>query len=591
MFFLMEDKIREKRLEAKMRKSFTFIFILLVLVLFGCKTEAAELKTGIGDFPASYQPYLRELEKKHPNWTFSALYTNLEWNTVVANENVFGKNLVPKSYSDRWKNTKPGEYNVEVDGNWVDSSKQAIEYTMDPRNFLNNVRIFQFEKLSYEASSNIARNIEKILYGTEFYQSKVNYLDENGKRIYTNKTYAELIENGAKISGVSAFNLASRIKQEVGPFLSHKSISGDVDGYRGLYNFYNIGATSGTGQLEAIKKGLQFARNGNGANQTTQNRYVIPWNSKERAITGGGIFIGTSYINRGQNNIYLQKFHVSDNSNRNLFWHQYMTNVLAPYSESKSVHTGYVNSNLIDSGHNFIIPIYNNMPERPIESPNINPNEYIDDNTQVIANVSTTLNVRSGPGTSYESIIQVARGEKMTRISKGNGNGELWDRVILQSGIIGYVFQAYTVVAIDSSEISFDTSLKVEDNQISGLNENTVSKIKTKVNTQYSTEIRNVNGVILQENELVGTGARLNILNADGAVVAQYTFILYGDVNGDGKISSVDLLVMRRHILEMQRLENVFYKAGNVRKNGKSPSSIDCLLVQRHILGLKPIAQ
>ncbi|MCI9177950.1 MAG: hypothetical protein HFJ28_05230 [Clostridia bacterium] len=40
-----------------------------------------------------------------------------------------------------------------------------------------------------------------------------------------NKKYADLILTAAKTSKVSAFHLASRIKQEVGPFLSHSSIS------------------------------------------------------------------------------------------------------------------------------------------------------------------------------------------------------------------------------------------------------------------------------------------------------------------------------------------------------------------------------
>ena len=98
--------------------------------------EASTRTSGIENFPSSYQPYLEEILKKHPNWKFIPLYTNLDWNYVISEENVFGKNLVPKNYSDSWKNTTPGQYNVEVDAGWVDSSKQAVEYCMDPRNFL-----------------------------------------------------------------------------------------------------------------------------------------------------------------------------------------------------------------------------------------------------------------------------------------------------------------------------------------------------------------------------------------------------------------------------------------------------------------------
>ena len=52
---------------------------------------------------------------------------------------------------------------------------------MDPRNFLNEVRIFQFETLSYDSNMSQIDAIEKILYGTEFYRQKVSYLDSNRK--------------------------------------------------------------------------------------------------------------------------------------------------------------------------------------------------------------------------------------------------------------------------------------------------------------------------------------------------------------------------------------------------------------------------
>ena len=394
-------------------------------------------------FPDSYKPYIDELKKQYPNWEFKALYTNLDWKYVIDNENIFGKNLVPKSYSDNWKNTNPGEYNVEVDSGWVDSSRTAVEYAMDPRNFLNYVRVFQFEELSYNSRTNTTSSIEKILYGTEFYNKIVEYKNSSGNNIVTDKKYSELILSAAKTSGVSSFHLASRIKQEVGPFLSHSSISGTVSGFEGLYNFYNIGATSSSEPMGAIKNGLQYAKDGKGASTATKNKYLIPWNTKERAITGGAIFIGSSYINLGQNTIYLQKFHVYDTSDDELFWHQYMTNVLAPYSESKLIYTGYANANLLDSSMSFVIPIYENMPELPCTSPAISASDYSSDNTKVYAKVETSLNIRSGPGTSYEVLTSVPANTQMTRIAKGKQKGELWDRVKLENGMVGYVFQTY----------------------------------------------------------------------------------------------------------------------------------------------------
>ena len=111
---------------------------------------------------------------------------------------------------------------------WVDSSRNAAEYAIDPRNFLNEVRIFQFEGLSYAESVNQLSTIEKILYGTEFYNQKVSYINSSGTTVNMTEKYSDLILKAGKTSKVSSYHLASRIKQEVGPFLSHSSISGTV---------------------------------------------------------------------------------------------------------------------------------------------------------------------------------------------------------------------------------------------------------------------------------------------------------------------------------------------------------------------------
>ena len=749
---------------------FSVIIIVLVFVIYFLISYFSEVKgekeltrqmTLSDTFPSNIKPYVDELKKKYPNWEFKALYTNLDWKYVIDKENVFGKNLVPKSYNDRWKNTKPGEYNVEVDSGWVDSSRSAVEFAMDPRNFINYVRVFQFEELSYNSQTNSLSSIEKILYGTEFYNKIVEYKTSTGSNVVTNKKYSELILSAARTSGVSSFHLASRIKQEVGPFLSHSSISGTVSGFEGLYNFYNIGATSSSEPMGAIKNGLQYAKDGKGASSATKEKYLIPWNTKERAITGGAKFIGSSYINLGQNSIYLQKFHVYDTQSGELFWHQYMTNVLAPYSESKLIYNGYANSNLLDTPMSFVIPIYNNMPELPCTSPAISSSDFSADNTNVYANVETTLNVRTGPGTSYETLTSLEAGTQMTRIAKGKQSGELWDRVKLSNGIVGYVFQTYvkevpdtevekielsldkttinkgeriklkvnisptdavdktlkyssentkvasissdgyilglssgtakitakanngvtssisinvyspvtdivlgtqnctvqvegqykinasilpddannknityaseneeiatvdqngnitgiaegntniivsseegnitkkvevTVIRkLEEGEILIDESLKVTGNEITGLenSNNTVDKIINKIQTNYTVEIYNSSGQKIEGSTLIGTGSTIRILDNDKLVI-EYNVIMYGDINGDGKINSVDLLVLQRHILEIKKFEGVFIKAANIRKNGKNPSSVDCLLIQRHILGIENIKQ
>lgn len=749
-----------------MKKKYIFITILFLITFISLflyfNVQASTKIEGIQNFPDSYKPYLEEITKKHPNWRFIAMYTNLDWNYVIDQESVFGKNLVPKNYGDAWKNTTPGQYNVEVDSGWVDSSRQAVEFCMDPRNFLNEVRFFQFEGLSFDTNTNNLDGIEKILYGTEFYNTKVSYFESNGNTINMNEKYSDLILRGGQISKVSPYHLASRIKQEVGPFLSHSSISGKVEGYEGLYNFYNIGATSSAEPMGAIKKGLQYAKDGKGASQATKDKYLIPWNTKEKAITGGGIFIGSSYINVGQNTIYLQKFDVNDDRSNNLFSHQYMTNVLAPYSEAKSIYNGYKNSGLLELPRTFIIPIYNNMPALAVDNPNINKNDFSQDNSKVYCN-GNNVNIRTGPSTSYEIITAVNSQYKMTRILKGKQNGERWDKVVLENGIVGYIYQTYvtetpaveiqkidisidtttmqkgetkqlkisiepkeaenhkveytssnsnivtvdekgklqairsgsaiitvkasennvqnqieinvhskvTAITLDQneiymqvgdvfqinayiepddatnpsfaykssnpqiaeiqqrgvitakqigetyitavsnenpeikakckvfvvrkmedSEIHFDSSLTINSLEISGINykQNTVAYIKDKITTDLEIEVVNHKNQILQDNERIGTGSKIRV-KEDGKILREYQIILYGDANGDGKINSTDLLILQRHILEIETIEPIFKKACNIGKNGKKPTSVDLLLIQRHILGLQIIEQ
>lgn len=427
----------------KFYKKCIFFFCFFCFLFFTSKVQAATRLPGIENFPDSYKPYLTELKKQHPNWNFVALYTGLDWNNVIYNEYANDKNLVPLSYSDVWKCKKNGKYNVEIDSGWVNASKEAVEYTMDPRNFLNSIRIFQFELLTYEQEVHTKEGIEKILYGTEFYQRYVTYRDYYGNVITMQKTYSDLIFEAGVYAGVSPYHLASRIKQEVGPFLTHKSISGDVEGFEGLYNFYNIGATSSTEPLGAIKNGLQYAKDGKGASESVKANYMIPWDNPEKAIKGGAVFIGSSYITQGQYNLYLQKFDVNNEKKDDLFWHQYMTNCLAPYSESYSIHRAYYNNNLLDSSMIFVIPVYENMPTNIAKRPDILDSDYQNDNTKVYADVSTVINVRVGPSTSYEILTTVGRDEHMIRIGKGIQNGERWDRVQLENGMIGYVFQSY----------------------------------------------------------------------------------------------------------------------------------------------------
>ena len=61
-------------------------------------------------------------------------------------------------------------------------------------------------------------------------------------------------------------------------------------------------------------------------------------------------------------------------------------------------------------------------------------------------------------------------------------------------------------------------------------------------------EIYNKNNVRLGENDLIGSGAWLILRDDQDNILYEYVFIKYGDVNGDGKINSLDVLVLQKQV-------------------------------------------
>ncbi|MCM1245193.1 MAG: SH3 domain-containing protein [Roseburia sp.] len=313
-------------------------------------------------FPDSYKEALRKLHASYPYWQFTAFQTGLDWNTAVAGESKLGLNLISNSKSAAWKSMEEGAYDAETgkwkvfDGStWVAASREAIMYYMDPRNFLTTEAIFQFEMLEYQAQYQTLDGVNQILSNTPFANTTFTYIDDvTGAEKET--SYAAAFLDAAKESGVSPYHLASRSKQEVVTSATTTSIAvtGTTDSYPGIFNFYNIGAYSGA---SPALNGLKWASEG-----TT---FLRPWNNRYRSIVGGGMYIGSNYINRGQNTGYLQKFNVTATST---YSHQYMTNVEAANSEALKTKNAY--NGMLDSVPLvFSIPVYTNMPAETCAAP------------------------------------------------------------------------------------------------------------------------------------------------------------------------------------------------------------------------------
>ena len=124
-------------------------------------------------FPESYKNGLRQLHAQYPNWVFVAKNTGLDWEEVIENESVLGRNLVSASSISSWKSVESGAYDwnssawTGLDGSsWVAASEEIIRYYMDPRNFLDETYVFQFLSHEYDPSSQTREGLADMVAGT-----------------------------------------------------------------------------------------------------------------------------------------------------------------------------------------------------------------------------------------------------------------------------------------------------------------------------------------------------------------------------------------------------------------------------------------
>lgn len=288
-------------------------------------------------FPGAYQSALRSLKDAHPNWTFVPMNTGLDFNTAVSKE-MGDKSLIQNLTANAAKGWVGDPCPSE--SGWYYATKPAVAYHMDPRNFLTETYIFQFEQLTFNGSYHTQAAVQSFLNGTFM---KGVLPDDSARR-----TYAQAFFEIGKNRKLSPIHLASRVYQEQGQGNSGL-ISGTYPGYEGYYNFFNVGV-NGASTTEKIVKGLTYAKEKG-------------WNTRYKSLEGGAATIGNNYILKYQDTIYLEKFNVDKNSPYGIYNHQYMQNIQAPASESSSTRRMYANAGSLNSAFVFKIPVYQNMPD------------------------------------------------------------------------------------------------------------------------------------------------------------------------------------------------------------------------------------
>ena len=533
-------------------------------------------------FPLDYAKSLAILKTMHPTWEFSPYVVNATFDEAVTGETKYPNfNLIDGSNTSL-RSTEDGAYSdgkwISFGSGWYAPSKQTVKFYLDPRNFLNEERVFMFEELSFKESFHTEELVQSMLNGS-FMEGDAFYYNENNEKITI--SYAKTFMESAKKNGVSPVHLAARALQEQGRKGSILS-SGDSKDYPGYYNFFNINA-SGNSDAEIIRSGLAYAKKKN-------------WNSPYVAIVDGGNLFNKYVTEYKQSTLYLQKFDLAGDT---YYSTQYMQNIRAPYSESFNYYEGYYDNGLIDNAFYFSIPVFKGtMPT--LTTLDVNYNE---DNTLASLNVSGCNLMPSfiSSATSYtcyvsKDVTKVSVSATATNVgAKVEGTGEV--QLINDDTTIEVIVtsasgdkKTYTILVQRRDEILYSPDevlsklqVNIKNNYISHFDENIdASSFINQIKLNYPTM-----SVEVSENKVLSTGMTLK-LRGNGEKT--YTIIIYGDNNGDGNIDIVDLLKVQKDILGVNKLTDGYREAADVNKDGVV-DIIDLLKIQKHILGVSKIEQ
>ena len=99
---------------------------------------------------------------------------------------------------------------------------------------------------------------------------------------------------------------------------------------------------------------------------------------------------------------------------------------------------------------------------------------------------------------------------------------------------------------------------------------------------------------LYDDADYIGTGAIIDIMDSDDNVVATYTFILYGDLNGDGYIDSADVSEIESYLggdnQDKFVVGGAFFKAADVDRNGVI-NALDKVIIEACVDGEGDISQ
>ena len=148
-----------------------------------------------------------------------------------------------------------------------------------------------------------------------------------------------------------------------------------------------------------------------------------------------------------------------------------------------------------------------------------------------------------------------------------------WDRVITSSGLQGYVASNYLKLK-DGTNNNF----KISENDLICEPFTTAENVKEK---HANAIIKDTNNKEISTGN-IGTGYKVIIADKT------YTIVKLGDINGDGKVSTIDYMKVKNHIMEIDILKDTNLKAADTSKDNKI-STLDYMMIKNQIMFISNI--
>ena len=93
---------------------------------------------------------------------------------------------------------------------------------------------------------------------------------------------------------------------------------------------------------------------------------------------------------------------------------------------------------------------------------------------------------------------------------------------------------------------------------------------------------------VIKSSGAIASGDTINIKT--DREEKKYTIIIYGDVNGDGKITATDYMMIKNDIMDIKKLTELEKICADVSRDGNITAS-DYMMIKNDIMDIKPIIQ